>query len=219
MTRIRLSPVARGLLLRSAVIIGLGVTGYALIQILRPAPKPSAAVVQAHAMAQSKPAFTEQQHALAVVETVYVHDAATAERSATRARLAADVLARRADSVEQLARAHADTATLWYAAWRERAAEADSLRRADDSLTVALAKERAARLAADTRAFLATARLDTAETLNHELARQVVAKDRCRILPFVTVPCPSRTEVFIAGAVTSPLAIAAGKVLLQAVRP
>lgn len=118
--------------------------------------------------------------------------------------VAARQLGRQADSLARVAAAAAtarDSAVAWQAAYEERTAERDSLRRTVASKDSTIAEKDSAYLWATTRAAIASARAVRADSIRlgwEQQARRRVPP--CRIGP---LPCPPRT-------ITAVTAFAAG---------
>lgn len=134
------------------------------------------------------------------VATAYERMASDASTQARIAQRASEAPRRRADSLATRAQAQPDSAAAhWHFAYVARTEEADSLRSA---LT---AEQHAGELLRSSVTELrlaydrSEARRLALESLNQSLAGAVRDAGRCRIAGLV--PCPSRTQAFIAGSV------------------
>jgi hypothetical protein len=161
----------------------------------------------------TKPIFQATQDSLAKRETTYAQHVDSLQTIITQLKTTSSVQHRRADSLAAIAARSSSSpaqraeefvlddsaASRWHAAYDARTQEAATLRVSLDSSTAQFNAEHQARLAADTRANNAMLRLVPSEDLNTRLAADVKKASECKIL-FIT--CPSRTVMFIAGAVT-----------------
>lgn len=149
----------------------------------------------------TKPIYLAARDTLIRTETTYVtktvHDTAAARALYTSAGKAEA----RADSLQTLAQAADSNATLWHGVADARTQEASALHSVVDTLSEALLNEKAARVAADSRARLDSTRAVALDNLSQRLAADVKKAGECRVL--LVLGCPSRKASFVAGALAS----------------
>lgn len=145
------------------------------------------------------PIYYAKRDTLILRETTYVTRSVLAHESARTARQHADSIKGVADSLEALADSAVANADLWRETAAARDTEAQQLRHSNDSLAVAWLNEHLARLQADARASLDSARVVALADLNQRIAR-VVQRD-CRIARILR--CPTRAQAYGAGVLTT----------------
>lgn len=173
-------------------------------------PEPTFPAREQHTIDSIKvttPIYYAKRDTLILRETTYVTRSVVAHEAARTARQHADSIKQHADSLEALADSAVANADLWRETAETRGEEAQQLRHANDSLTVAWLSEHLARLQADARASLDSARVVALADLNQRIVRDV--RQDCRVLGVVR--CPSRTESFIAGSLTTLAAVVAAR--------
>lgn len=142
-------------------------------------------------LAITQPAFDSSQLLRQQVEDTHV--AAALELARITARLTAVAAQQRriADSLASLQQ--------WQAAYNARTREADSLRVAVDSATARATRLSSALAAADARATDERLRRLAVEGLNKRLQNDALDAANCRVA--YVIPCVTRTQTFVVGAV------------------
>lgn len=174
-----------------------------------PTPSISPAVARtSDSLRSTHQAHMDTVNALAQRETVYVAKADTRATAATIATARADERRRVADSLAALAIISDNKKSeLWRAAYDTLASVADSLRDAARMWEQAYSFERDARLAATARADLETDRRMALEEFSAALEEDLRRATECRIV--WRVPCPTRKQAAVGGAVAGAVGVAA----------
>ena len=149
----------------------------------------------------TKPIYLAARDTLVRTETTYVTKTVHDTAAARVLYVAAGTAQARADSLQTLAQAADSNASLWHGVADARTQEASALHGVVDTLAEALTNEKAARVSADSRSKIDSARAAALDNLSQRLAADVKKASECRVL-FV-IGCPSRKASFVAGAVAS----------------
>lgn len=150
-------------------------------------------------LAATQPAFDSTQLVSRRTEATHVATALTHQTTVTRATSAANRERISADSLARVAITAVNDAIKWRDAYFARTREADSLRVALGAATGRADEERAARMEADRRASLDSSRNVALQKLALGLERDANKAANCRVA--LVLPCITRTQAFVGGAV------------------
>jgi hypothetical protein len=162
----------------------------------------------------TQPTFDSSRAATLTTERTHTAAAATHGLTVTRLTTAASREHIAADSLARLAIAAVNDAIKWRDAYYAQKAEADSLRLALAAANARADQEQGARIEADRRSALDSARNVALQKLALGLEADANKAANCRVA--YVIPCATRTQTFIVGGI---LGAAATYVAVSRVRP